>query len=39
MQTWDWFLGWEDSLGKGIVTHSVFLLEEFYRQRSLVGNP
>ena len=31
------FLGWEDPLGKGMATHSVFLLGEFHGQRSLAG--
>ena len=30
-------LGWEDLLEKGMATHSIFLPEECYRQRSLVG--
>ena len=32
------FLGWEDPLGKGMATHSVFLLGESHGQRSLVGH-
>ena len=33
-------LGWEDSQGKGMQVTPVFLLGEFYGQRSLMGyNP
>ena len=30
-------LGWENPLGKGMATHSVFLPGESHGQRSLVG--
>ena len=36
-QTQIWFLGWEDTLEKGMATHSIFLPGEFHGQRSLVG--
>ena len=36
-ETWLQSLGWEDFLGKGMVTHSTFLPEDFHGQRSLVS--
>ncbi|XP_060267159.1 UPF0538 protein C2orf76 homolog isoform X2 [Ovis aries] len=34
-ETWVQFLGWEDPLEEGMVTHSTLLPEEFHGQRSL----
>ena len=34
---WVWSLGWEDSLEKGMATHSRILAEESHGQRILVG--
>ena len=36
-ETWDRSLGQEDSLEKGMASHSIFLPGEFHGQRSLVG--
>ena len=36
-ETWVRSQGWEDSLEKGMATHSEFLSGEFREQRSLVG--
>ena len=36
-ETWVWAFGQEDSLEKGMATHSIFLPAEFYGQRILVG--
>ena len=36
-ETWVRFLGREDPLEEGMVTHSILLPEGLHRQRSLVG--
>ena len=37
LESWVQFLGWEDSLEKGMATHSSILPGEFQGQRSLAG--
>ena len=37
METWVWFLGWEDPLEKRMATHSSILAREFNGQRNLAG--
>ena len=36
-ETWIQSLVWEDSLEKGMATHTIFWLGEFHEQRSLSG--
>ena len=36
-ETWVWSLGWEDTLEKGMATHSSILAWRIHGQRSLVG--
>ena len=36
-ETWVWWLGGEDPLGKGMAAHSSILPGEFHGQRSLAG--
>ena len=37
LETWAWFLSWEDPLEEGMETHSTILPGESHRQRSMVG--